>query len=369
MERRAMGKTCAGAFLLGLSAACGTGGVHARQPFSPDTLVLSVTDTVGVIAGNDTLTFGFITGAGFTPDGNVAVLDAQKAVLQVFEPGGGEVFRAGGHGSGPGEFLFPVSLAVMPDGYAVSDLMGGKLAFFDRDGAFVKEIAGFFPTPPWSITGCAPGLVAGAGMLVESGDDGDPAASVILGSWRNSAEPETIYLSIPVAMEGGRIDGRPDFHIAGGPGGTVFFAEQSDSLLLVLGFTPEGERILEIREPFRRIPRTEEELEEENLSVSLSITDGESTLQRNRTRDERPYRTVVTGLGVDSLGRIWLEMGITGTSTFRVYSPDGLEYMEARWADPEAMRGASCGISPFGFVAGEPDPADWPKVYLLEVTP
>jgi hypothetical protein len=361
-----MEKRYAAALLAGLSAACGTGAAPAGQASSPDTLVLSVTDTIGVPAGSDTLTFGFITGAAFTPDGNVAVLDAQKAVLQVFEPGGREVFRAGGYGSGPGEFLFPVSLAVLEDGFAVSDLMGGKLVFFDRGGGFVREVAGFFPTPPWSITGCAPGLAAGAGMRIETGDDGAPAASVILAAWRDSAEPETVFLTLPVRMEGGRIAERPDFHIAGGPGGTVFFAEQSDSMLLVLGFTQGGERFLEIREPFSRIPRTEEELQEEALSVSLSIVNGESTLQRNRTRDERPFRTIVTGLGVDSLGRIWLEMGITGASTFRVYSPDGLEYSEVRWENPEAMKGASCGITPFGFVAGEPDPADWPKVYLIE---
>lgn len=303
--------------------------------------LIVVTDTIGVEIGDERLTFGFITGVGMTPGGDVAVLDAQKATLQVFSPDGVELLSMGGFGPGPGEFQFPMAMAVLPDGYAVSDLMGGKIVFFDGNGVFQRELTGFFPTPPMSIVASTPGTVAGVSMKVVAGDDGVPGASMILGSWGDSSEPSVVFHSIPVRMDGGRVVSRPEFEIAPGPGGSVFFAEQSDSLLLVLGFSPEGDIIFSLSEPFARTPRSEEELLEESLSISLRISNGESTLERTRSRDEDPFRTVVNGIGVDSLGRVWLEMGNTGQPFFRVYQPDGGSFTTVVPENPEGLSRAN----------------------------
>ncbi len=353
--------------LLALSS-CGE--PQASGPASPEDgvqPVIVVTDTIGVETGDERLTFGFITGVGMTPGGDVAVLDAQKATLQVFSPEGEELLSMGGPGPGPGEFQFPMAMAVLPDGYAVSDLMGGKIVFFDGNGGFQRELTGFFPTPPLSIVASTPGGMAGVSMRVEAGDDGLPSASMILASWRDSSEPSIVFHSIPVHMEGGRVMSRPEFEIAPGPGGSVYFAEESDSLLLVLGFSSVGESIFSVSEPFERTPKSEEELAEESLSISLRITDGESTLDRMRVRDEHPYRTVVNGIGVDSLGRVWLEMGNTGQPFFRVYSPDGGSFTTVVPENPEGLSRADYSITPYGAAACEPDPLDWPKVYLLQL--
>jgi hypothetical protein len=327
--------------------------------------VIVVTDTIGVETGDDRLTFGFITGAGMTPGGDVAVLDAQKATLQVFSPDGVELLSMGRFGPGPGEFQFPMALAVLPDGYAVSDLMGGKIVFFDSNGVFQRELTGFFPVPPVSIAASTPGTVAGVSMRVVTGEDGVPGASMILGSWGDFSEPSVVFHTIPVRMDGGRLMSRPEFEIAPGPGGSVYFAEKSDSLLLVLGFSPEGETIFSVSEPFERTPKSGEELSEESLSISLRISDGESTLERTRSRDEAPFRTVVNGIGVDPLGSVWLEMGHTGETFFRVYPPDGRSYTTVVPQGPECLSRADYSITPYGAVAREPDPLDWPKVYLL----
>jgi hypothetical protein len=370
MERMTMEKR---RFLLLSSAllvvvSCGE--PQAGGPLSPEDgpqPVIVVTDTIGVETGDERLTFGFITGTGMTPGGDVAVLDAQKATLQVFSPYGVELLSMGRFGPGPGEFQFPVSMAVLPDGYAVSDLMGGKIVFFDENGVFIRELTGFFPTPPLDIVASTPGGVAGVSMRMEVGEDGTPRASMILASWRDSSEPSILFHTIPVHMDGGRVMSRPEFGIAPGPAGSVYFAEESDSLLLVLGFSSEGETIFSVNEPFERTPKSEEELLEESVSISLSITDGESTLDRTRARDDYPYRTVVNGIGVDSLGRVWLEMGHTGTPFFRVYQPDGQAFSTVVPGNPEGLSRADYSITPYGAVAGEPDPLDWPKVYLLNL--
>lgn len=354
--------------LLALLLSCG--GSQAPEPSSSGEgrrSIFVVTDTIGVEIGDGRLVFGFITGTGMTPDGDVAVLDAQKATLQLFSPEGVELLSMGGFGPGPGEFQFPVSMAVLPDGYAVSDLMGGKIVFFDENGGFVRELNGFFPTPPLRIAASTPGGVSGMSMSMETGDDGTPRASMILASWRDSSEPSVVYHSLPMAMEGGRIASRPEFEIAGGPDGSVYFAEVSDSLLFVLGFSPGGETIFSVSEPFERTPRSEEELAEEYMNVSLQIRDGESTLDRERRRDERPFRHVVSDIGVDSLGRVWLQMAHTGSCYFRVYSPEGDSFFIVEPEHPEVLERARYSITQYGSVAGESDPLDWPKVYLLEL--
>lgn len=370
MERLTMEKRPVLLLSSAILALSSCGEPQAQGPASPEDgrqPVIVVTDTIGVETGDERLTFGFITGVGMTPNGDVAVLDAQKATLQVFSPEGEEMLSMGGFGPGPGEFQFPVAMAVLPDGYAVSDLMGGKIVFFDENGVFQRELTGFFPVPPLDIVGSTPGDVIGVSMMVEAGDDGNPRASMILASWRDSSEPSIVYHSIPVSMDGGRVMSRPEFEIAPGPGGSVYFAEESDSLILVLGFSPEGDTIFSVSEPFERTPKSEEELAEESLSISLSITNGESTLDRTRTRDEHPFRTVVEGIGVDSLGRVWLGMGYTGQTFFRVYSPDGGSFITAVPGDPEGLSRADYSITPYGAAAGEPDPLDWPKVYLLSI--
>ncbi len=81
----------------------------------------------------------------------MAVLDAGKAMLQIFTTEGEELFTAGRRGSGPGEYTMPLGLAVISGGFVVSDIAGGKLLIFDSTGASTGEITGFFPVPPVRI--------------------------------------------------------------------------------------------------------------------------------------------------------------------------------------------------------------------------
>lgn len=363
MERDAMGKRPLLMICSALLLSCG------RDPapsVTSESILLIPTDTIGVEYGDENLTFGFITGAGMTPGGNVAVLDAQKAAIQVFSTDGEQLLSMGGFGSGPGEFRFPMAMAVLPDGFAVSDLTGGKLSFFDGEGRCVRELCGFFPSPPLGIEGTADGSVIGAVMKLDAGEDGTPFASILMASWTGSVEPDVVFHSVPVGMEGGGIRQRPRFNMAAGPEGSVFFAEESDSMLLVLGFSADGSPLMTIREEFQRVPKSEHEMAQEHLSLSFTISNGESSLERTRSRDEEPHRTIVKDIGVDSGGRIWLEMGHTGQLHFRVYTPDGSSFVTAVPDDPEALSRSRFSITPYGFAAAEPDPEDWPKVYVLE---
>lgn len=352
---------------LALLVSCGDNPGTIGNAASPDTLYLAVSDTIGVMMGSDTLVFGFITDCGLTPGGNIAILDTQKALLQVFTPGGSEVFRMGGSGSGPGELLLPVGMAILPDGFAITDIMGGKVVFYDSTGNLQRELTGFFPSPPLRILGMPDGSLLGMGVVIDMESEGGPTGGLAMASWNESPEPVRVYQSRPIDITPTGVRAQPEFHIAAGPDGTTYLAEESDSLLLVQGYDLSGAEVFSIREEFDRVPRTEQELLEETAGISLSVENGESSVTRTRTTSDRVYRNVVVGMGVDPMGRLWLEMGVTGETFFRVYGPDGVLEAVAYPEDPAILEDASYGITPYGFTAFEPDPEDWSKAYLLEV--
>ncbi|MEI6731011.1 MAG: NHL repeat-containing protein, partial [Pseudomonadota bacterium] len=66
-----------------------------------------------------------------TGNRRVAVFDANSNFLRQF----------GGHGSGPGQFDEPVSVAVSPEGKVfVTDMRNKRLQILDRNGNFLSEI-------------------------------------------------------------------------------------------------------------------------------------------------------------------------------------------------------------------------------------
>lgn len=50
-----------------------------------DTLYITAIDTIGVEFGQEASVFAFPVACGFTPDGNIAVLDARKLTFQIFD--------------------------------------------------------------------------------------------------------------------------------------------------------------------------------------------------------------------------------------------------------------------------------------------
>lgn len=92
---------------------------------------------VGVEEGNETEVFSNIAGVGFDDAGNLFVLDRDNGRILVFDASGKYVRTVGSRGQGPGEFTFPVGLAVFPDGsLAVMDLGNSGISLFDPKGEY-----------------------------------------------------------------------------------------------------------------------------------------------------------------------------------------------------------------------------------------
>ncbi|MBN1435241.1 hypothetical protein JW921_10810 [Candidatus Fermentibacterales bacterium] len=356
-----------------LLIACGEEGIESTTSLSgvlsPDTIAIAIADTIGVEFGDSTLVFGLVADAQYLPSGEIAVLDVMKACVQVFSPEGRETRRVGRRGAGPGELQIPVSLAVLPGGgLAVNDLVGGKLVFYDPDGVVLDEVTGYFPAPPELLEALDDTTLAAMFIRIEMGEDGI-TGSIELGRFSTDSEPELVYAEYPMSLDmpEGPGESRPDpeFDFACGLDGTVYLAERSDSMFVLKGFDCEGNLVLDVAREVDRVRIPEEERGDE-ASISVMIGEDGAHASTEVHPDPAEFRTVVESIGVDADGNIWLQIENTGETHFRVLDPSGELLAVALLSDPRALRDCHFSVNRYGMLAFEPDPADWPKVYLLE---
>jgi hypothetical protein len=71
-------------------------------------------------------------------EGMVFVADSKSDVVKVFSSSGAALQTIGGHGSGDGQFAFPVAVAVDESRIVVGDQGNHRIQIFDRAGKFVS---------------------------------------------------------------------------------------------------------------------------------------------------------------------------------------------------------------------------------------
>lgn len=95
---------------------------------------------VGEVDGEEYETFGNVNDVAFDSRGNLYVLDASAYHVVVFDAMGKFVRMIGRQGEGPGEFGFPTALAVLPSGeLVVNDAAKANLQVFSADGEFLRS--------------------------------------------------------------------------------------------------------------------------------------------------------------------------------------------------------------------------------------
>jgi hypothetical protein len=97
---------------------------------------------VGVEEGDPNEVFSTITGVGFDAAANLYILDRDNARIVVFDRSGKFMKTIGSKGQGPGEFTFPIGLAVFPDGsVAVMDLGNNGITIFGSNGEYADIVS------------------------------------------------------------------------------------------------------------------------------------------------------------------------------------------------------------------------------------
>lgn len=362
-----------------ISAAAGCGNEPAESPENgssavPDTLSLAVVDTIGVETGDSVYVFGMIMKAAHEADGSVIVLDIQKACLSRYSRDGEFLGYIGAPGSGPGEFQMPMDFAVFPEGgLAVTDMISRVVSVFDGSGQYAGQTGNFHPAPPLRIEGGSGGAIIGQHMPMEVTED-QVTASADVARWAaGSPETEITFLSLPMEMQsagGGVVTGSafPELDLAVGPDGSVYVVEISDSLFSLRGLDRDGNETLSIIEPMDRVPLSQEEIDAGNLGMAVMIRDGQASAMMERSEVTDQWRNIISSVGTDAVGRIWVEMGCYDQPLFRVYSPGGeLLFLARPDGDFPQVGRPAFRVDGGGILAYDRDPVDWPKVYVLEL--
>ncbi|MBN1433838.1 6-bladed beta-propeller [Candidatus Fermentibacterales bacterium] len=344
-------------------------GTGASMP-EPDRLLVPV-DTIGIEIGDSNYVFGQIAAADFLPDGRIGILDMQGCYIGIFSPEGEFLQRIGRQGSGPGEFLLPASFSFFPDGgIIVADAMAGRLSLFDSTFAYEDEITGFFPSPPVGIIAINDGAFVGMKPLFEQNEQG-MFMGFEIARYEDSNEPTLVYFSETQPFDPADLAGSFGESIAfftATQDGRVFVSPMSDDQYVVTCYDDTGAVSFDIEREVERVPKTEEEIREEKTMVEERMIAGGMPPEMANW-NPTPYRLTVGGLGVDDQDRLWVVRASYRQPFAEVYEPGGSQVLFTAALDPSMPDAEDLMllVTPGGIVAMDPNPEDYPRLYLLEL--
>ncbi|MCY3809021.1 MAG: hypothetical protein OXG58_06295, partial [Gemmatimonadetes bacterium] len=147
--RRPLAKAMLAVFCVSLCAACrdeppdpgATDRAAATDLFSawPGDESFRVAAEPSLVVGADEfLPLGRVTGAVFFGEG-IAIADVQAYEVLVLDGAGRLLYRQGGHGEGPGEYVYLNGIARHGDGLVTSDTYHMRLTRLDASGRYVEQ--------------------------------------------------------------------------------------------------------------------------------------------------------------------------------------------------------------------------------------
>lgn len=296
---------------------------ESNQP-EVENLLLTHSDTISTDLAADYDIF-LVDDFDASSSGYIAILDGSDATVNVIDPTG-NLTTAGGKGSAPGEFLWPIAVSVSENGFvAVSDYMQGSVRIYHTGLEFYTEIGGFMMANPGVMF--VTGLENFTGMRIYFRTDGDETLvghQTALWSGTDS-EPKHIYTETmrPFNINdfGGSIIA--PYPMASNSEGTVFVADVSTENYSLTSFSSEGEILWEMERPFEKIEKTQEEIEIEEAIVQRRME--QSAHQMEYIAD--PYHFAVSSLNLDPEGRLWAEIPGHDYKFFEVFDQASGEYL------------------------------------------
>ncbi|MCK5035169.1 MAG: 6-bladed beta-propeller [Candidatus Sabulitectum sp.] len=327
---------------------------------------LTITDSIGVELGDSNFVFGVIIEACFTPAGDIAILDGQKANVAMFTPAGEFIRTIGRDGSGPGEFLLPAGMAFRPEGgLVVADGMGLKLVYFDENYDLVSEALGFVPSPPAQLVAIEGMEIIGMKPDFEQGEDGMFMGFTVAKWEMDNSIPTVVYYSQMSPFNPADLSSMANdvAVFAAADDGRVFTSQMSTEEYSYTAWTPEGEEIFTyVNEDYQRVEKTQSEMDLEAEMVNARIiAQGMPPSMANWEPDT--YRAAISRMAIDGLDRLWVTKGEAGTATFDVFDLDGNLLFTAAIDAGEAAEKWDVIISGENFVSYDMNPEDYPRVF------
>ena len=271
--------------------------------------------------------------AGEDASGNLFILDEKESCIKKFGPRREYLGRFGRSGQGPGEFQYPMSVAVAADSRIVVSTMSGEFHIFANDGTYLDR----FRLPPYR--GISP-VVLGADRVAAyafqvNGENSRDNHVLAIFDFRGQVLQE---FGEPFLLDTTRRTWNANFLSLAVDGEENVYAAFS-SLNRIDKYSPTGRLLLSID---RDLPF---EVAHRYRRSSMDVGG------RVATVDEPDFPPVNRGIGVDNRGRIWVlsfqkeadrsqmpqDHWMQDHLAFEVYSPEGVLLSRAPFP-PEIVR-------------------------------
>jgi len=330
---------------------------------------LTLIDSIGIELGDSNYVFGVINSAKFDPDGNIFVVDTQRAAVLFYSPEGEFIRQVGRSGSGPGEFIMPSDADFLEDGrFIVTNNGAMMLTIFDEGFNHLYDLKDFFPSPPMAINAVEGNRIVGMKPDWEQNEEG-MFMGFTVACWNDSGTVTATYHSSMSPFDPTDLSSMlNDLCIFGASGdGRVFTASLSSEEYVVTAWSPDAEELFTIERDFERVPKTSEEIDRETEIVNSRMVQNGMPPEMAHWEPD-PYRNMVGSIQVDSFDRIWVGRGTVLSPYYDVYDIEGSALFTVA-VDPDLGFNEYVGIvvGDEGFLAFNPNPEDYPRLYTLEL--
>jgi len=338
---------------------------------------LVMIDSIGIEFGDFCYVFGSIEGLGYTPDGNIAVLDRMSADIRLFSPEGEFIQRIGGRGGGPGEMRNPLGFFIFPDGrLGALDPWRSGLQIYSNNGEYTGiglEISNNVHIYPEVISDSS-FISMKTEFVIDEG--AAPRIAIFIGLFPMSIEPEITYWREEMEIN---FDTAADLaqkyllavsFAVDTVAGIVYIAPYTGTEYRIDRYSMDGQQLGSLSIEIETVNLTEEEMriDAQYIRQRLSSLEGGDPQYNVRVSDQLTHRLPVTDLEIGPEGNLWARRGTEDIPFFDVWSPEG--DLLGKVVMPEGGTGSrSLEFEVFreSILAYDTDPLLYQKIYIIEL--
>ncbi len=355
-------------------SACGGGSSEISQVSLQDTeerVPITIVDSIGVEIGDSNYVFANVMAVEFGSDGNIYVLDRGKYSVFVYSPDGEFIRKIGNQGSGPGELLMPLGMAVLGNGeIAVCDPMQTGINIFTADGEWEGVSAEFNNNPPMEMTGADSNAFVALKITIDFVEE--PTTIFTVGRYEDDSEPTAFYYEDEFPFNPENLTELLDrtmlsIEYAADRDGNVYLTPLSTEDYIVRVFDKDGNLTLEFQREVEQVEKSVDEIAEEKRWMEAWLTNiGAQGVLIDY--DPNPYRYTTSDIGYDSQNRIWVRRGTELIPVFDVYDMEGelLFTAEVEGAGENAQYWDFV-IDEHGMLAFSLNPELFCKIWIMEL--
>ena len=356
---------------------CGGGEEQPQEQVAAatDVMHLVMEDSIGVELGDSNYVFGSIEGMGFTPQGEIAVLDRISADIRLYDRYGNHIRSIAGRGGGPGELHNPLALFIFPDGrLGALDPWRSGLQLYSSEGDFLgmgMEVSNNVHLYPEVVSDSSFVSMKTEFILNEGSA---PRIAAFIGLFNMSAEPEVTYWREEMPIDLNTAANLAQKYLMGVSlavdtlNGIVYIAPFNGPDYLINRYSMDGELLGSMEMELETVPLTEEEMrvDEEFISQRLSSLEGGDPDYNVHMTEQIDYRLPIVDLEIGPAGNLWARRGVEDYPFFDVWSPGG-ELLGSVVMEDAGPRSRSWEFEVFeeGVLAYDTDPEMFQKIYLI----